>query len=517
MAANDKSADAILDRAAELVDPGVRWQRSLWNTGLLLSLKEIIEASDAVGAGALSNASVKWLADNAKGRVGGDPGAGSKAERRAIGLLLTRDLTSGGVNYRELVNWTHAIEGSYLRRWIGAVSASGERPTREASARALAAHLLDCGFSPAGLSTWISALSISETADLFEAADALVTAPMTTFEVMILFEKPPAAKIARPSEWRDATAVGAWLGENGFSSKRQHGGLLLQIEARDAGSAASRAADIVDRLQARVSVGMRDTVRVIPSAFVAGVAQPIGLRRVRKVEVRALDREDRLLFLERTGPVDDALELVSHLNGAPAPVAVTGGWSAIESLLSGPGDQDKVVTAERFGDLVACSWPRAELTTLAWARIKQESSDELGEALSSCETNRQRSQKVLEHLSGGGDLELVAPRDRLGQRRVEKIATAPREQLLAIQCQTVASLRRLYRQRNLVAHGGQVSGEALSATLRTAAPLVGAGLDRITHASLTRSAVPLDLAAQARFELERAGSLGAPPITALLE
>lgn len=517
MVASDNPAEAIVNRTAELVDPGVRWQRSLWNTGLVLSLNEIVEASDAVGAGALSTASVKWLADSAKGRVARDPGAGSTTERKAIATLLTRDLSSGGANYLELLNWIAAIEDAYLGRWIAAFSTTEDRPSRETSARALSAYLLDVGFSPAALTSWLKGLSIAKAEDLFEAAQSLVEGSGGTYEVLIPFEKPPPVRIARPSEWRDAKESSAWLQAHGFGQRRQHGGLLLNIDARDPNSAASRAADVVDRLLARVSVGMRDTVRVSPSAYVLGVSSPVPLRRVRRVEVRALEREDRLLFLDRSGPVDDALELVSHLNGAPAPVAVTGGWSAIESLLSGPGDSDKVVTAERFAYLVACSWPRAELTTLAWARLKQEPSDALGGSLAACQTNRERCQVILDHLSSEGDLGLEAARDRLGQRRVQKLVRGPREGLQAIQRQTAASLRRLYRQRNLVVHGGQVAGEALSATLRTVAPLVGAGLDRITHAYLTEGTEALDLAARARFEVERAGSSGAPPVTALLE
>ncbi len=517
MAITDNFADAIFHRTSELVDPGVRWQRSLWNTGLVLCLKELIEASDAAQAGALSTTALKWLADYAKGRVTGDPGAGSADERKAIAKLLTHDLSSGGGNYLELRHWIEIIEDAYLPRWIEAVSDEESRPSREGSARALAAHLLDRGFSSSALTSWLNNIAISEGADLFRRAKTLVEAPSQSFDVMILFEKPPPNRIVRPPQWRDAREVSAWLDQHGFSNKRQHGGLLLSIDACDSFGAANQAADVVDRLLARVSVGTRDTVRVLPSAYIRGLSTPVNLRRIRRVEVRALEREDRLLHLERTGPVDDALELLSHLNGAPAPVAVTGGWSAIESLLSGAGDADKVVTAERLGYLVACSWPRAELTTLAWARQSQSSSDDLGKALQDCATNRERGQLLLENLTNGTDLAFETPRDRLALRRVEKLVNAPRNDLLAIQRQAVASLRRLYRQRNLVVHGGQVAGEALSATLRTVAPLVGAGLDRITHASLTQDRQPLDLAARARLEIERAGSNGGPSLTALLE
>jgi hypothetical protein len=45
-------------------------------------------------------------------------------------------------------------------------------------------------------------------------------------------------------------------------------------------------------------------------------------------------------------------------------------------------------------------------------------------------------------------------------------------------------LRRLYRQRNLVLHWGRMNAVGLRAALRTAAPLVGAGMDRIAHDEL---------------------------------
>jgi hypothetical protein len=517
MAGANNFASAVLHRTAEFVDPGVRWQRALWNTGLLLCLKELIEASDAVTTGALSTAAVKWLADNAKGRVASDPGVGSDVERRAILALLERDLSSGGANYLELKQWIDAIEAAYLPRWGEAVSSEENRPSREETARALAAHLLDLRFSPSALTSWLQAMKGEGGSELFAAADELAKRAPSTYEVMLLFAKPPPKRIARPSQWREARDVSSWLAEHGFQTMRQHGGLLLDLVDRDPYSAARQAADVVDRVLARVSVGTRETVSVMRHAFIPGLSGQIDLRRVRRVEIRALEREQRLLHLERTGPVDDALELVSHLNTAPPPVAVTGGWSAIESLLSGPGDTDKVVTAERLGYLVACSWPRAELTTLAWARQGESPDDRLGKTLLACSTNRQRSEALLATLGGEEGLAMGGARDQLAQKRVEKLMRSPRQSLLAIQREAAASLRRLYRQRNLVVHGGQVAGEALSATLRTVAPIVGAGLDRIAHASLTRGERPLDLAARARMQIERAGSDGGPDLPALLE
>ncbi len=78
-------------------------------------------------------------------------------------------------------------------------------------------------------------------------------------------------------------------------------------------------------------------------------------------------------------------------------------------------------------------------------------------------------------------------------------------------------LRRLYRQRNIVAHGGTTAAVALDAALRTAAPLVGAGLDRVVHAALTLRVEPLDLAARAENSLALVSDPLGPAVTGLLE
>lgn len=521
MAAADNYTAALAERLGDFVDPAVQWQRSLWSVGVLLALRELNEASEGVQAGALSSKAVKWLAESIRKRLPGEPGVGCEQQRKALDQLLTRDLTAGGVNHRELGFWITDVETHYLARWANAVSLEC-RPSRELAARALASHLVDSGLSSRRLRSWLRGLLDCGTAldapALVDAAAALLAQGLDTYKVMVLFERPPRKPTAPPEEWRDASAVSTWLSERGFEPRRQHGGLLLSIEARDSSGAAEQAADIIDRLVSRSSV-TRHKLQFSPDACVEGEITAVRLVRARRAEVRALEREDKLLVMASGGPIDAAIELVSHLNTAPAPVAVAGGWSAIETLLFGPGDTDKVSTADRMGYLVACSWPRAELTTLAWARRRQtgDSPDALAEELDSYQTNRERADRILQAVVTGENLHLTGGVEGLALRRMQGLVGAPRNTLLAVQHHAAESLRRLYRQRNLVLHGGKTSGVALTASLRTAAPLVGAGLDRLTHAYLTRGTDPLELAARARMEVERAGTGNAPALTALLE
>ncbi|MGH3848504.1 MAG: hypothetical protein ACRDRT_02170, partial [Pseudonocardiaceae bacterium] len=77
----------------------------------------------------------------------------------------------------------------------------------------------------------------------------------------------------------------------------------------------------------------------------------------------------------------------------------------------------------------------------------------------------------------------------------------PYSQLGDVSCIIQGVLRRLYRQRNIVVHGGNTAAIALDSALRTAAPLIGAGLDRIVHSQLINRVEPLDLAARAENSL----------------
>ena len=76
---------------------------------------------------------------------------------------------------------------------------------------------------------------------------------------------------------------------------------------------------------------------------------------------------------------------------------------------------------------------------------------------------------------------------------------------------------RLYRQRNMVLHGARMDAVALRASLRTAAPLVGAGIDRIIHAHYVGKVAPLPLTARAQIALATIGTEGGPRITTLLD
>lgn len=167
----------------------------------------------------------------------------------------------------------------------------------------------------------------------------------------------------------------------------------------------------------------------------------------------------------------------------------------------------KAVAADRMAAIIACSWPRAELTALAH-RHKPRTKDDLARAVTAGATNQERARLVAEalHTSGASALDFTGAStkysDRPAAQRMADLVQNPRPVLGDVAGAFRIALRRLYRTRNIVLHGGATQGVALEASLRTAAPLVGAGLDRIVHAAYAEDLDPLDLAARAEVALK---------------
>jgi hypothetical protein len=133
----------------------------------------------------------------------------------------------------------------------------------------------------------------------------------------------------------------------------------------------------------------------------------------------------------------------------------------------------------------------------------------LAETLATCTTNRERACAMAEALAAGNVPEMAGwfrrDVDVAAMHRMRRVVTNPRAELAAAVAIFRIAMRRLYRTRNIVLHGGATQGVALKAALRIAAPLVGAGLDRITNAALVEGLAPLDLAARAEVGLQLVG------------
>jgi hypothetical protein len=97
-----------------------------------------------------------------------------------------------------------------------------------------------------------------------------------------------------------------------------------------------------------------------------------------------------------------------------------------------------------------------------------------------------------------------------------KFLTSPKSAVNDVRVIAEDPLKRLYRHRNLVLHGGRTDAIALRSTLRVATPLVSAAMDRIAHAWYTDRTEPLRLAAIAEMRLDRLETAESPDVATIL-
>ena len=305
------------------------------------------------------------------------------------------------------------------------------------------------------------------------------------------------------------------------------GAFCFAVEARDPLAAADQARELAERFLARDAFGAdKRSLLLLDVVYADGVDGPLPLARPsRHGRIPSLHHEAQLytVIAERSR-LDAALELAAPLNHGPIAPAVSGAWAAVESLLFSAADhtddRGRVVVASRLARLVACSWPRAELTALSY-RLETSADRVLQERLRLAGSNQARAAAVEEALNAGTPAVARAggrhASDARALERMQRLAADPLGGLRETTEVFDVAFRRLYRSRNVIAHAGATAALSHDATLRVTAPLLGAALDRIAHAYLVRGVDPLALAAQAENSLLLVGADPGRALTALLE
>lgn len=504
------------------------WQRRLWNLGTVATLEEVVEAAAMQREGHFQERSVATLAAAASRQLGRDPGIGPGAVRSELQRTL-RDVHKDSASIRRLQLLLGERAPSYLDEWHEAWSGPAPFPEYEFTSRSLGAHLLDCGFSPDHLHRWLTAVTSDRgsmsVADLIDEARQLSARLPHAYEVLIPVKSLPRHKQQMPSSWLEPSDASRWIRERGpgeGASIRQNGGFVFEVEARDPWRAVEIASDIMQSLAARVIVGLpgQDELVVQDVAVVRGSPRTFPLRRPRRqVEVHALSRQGVLFDATHSslrGRLRSALDLLAPLESGSPESAIAGGWAAVEAVLKRQ-DATNVQAADELGALVACSLPRAELTTLAYAYTATYD-DPLAQQLIACSSNRDRCNLLAQAIADKTHADFPDASDGAAAARVAAILASPREVLGRVRDYSSEAFRRLYRQRNLVLHAGMSDSVAMLATLRCAPPLLGAAFDRIVHAALQDPHIEAGaLVARAEVSLQLVGSASRRSIADLLE
>lgn len=478
------------------------WNRSLWGIGVVLALDELYEGCAVMAQGHLSEASIKRVISSLNKRVGLHPGF-TGAEKRLLNQHLQQVPRPDSVAHYTIRQISSIVSADYLARW-GRVVASGNFNV-ELFARSVAGHLLDAGFSGQYLRGFINtriqgAIPFSLAQLCHDLQQEMTASPPRDFEVLLSFGAIPRLRNGVPSSWLQGPTIIDWLRTHGFDTAgvRAPAALVLRVRARDMIGAAQVARGESDRYAARTLLATGRPLNRVPKLWVAGSAAPVDLDHDRRgVEVRELYREDRIFSADANKSVDAALELLAHLDGSSPTAAVAGGWGAIEGLLAPPTDRS--TAADNLAGLVTCSFPRAELTRLA--HLVQRDYPGNYPALERAESNRERSRIIGDMIIVGSMPALRGLSDQAAATRMRKLFHNPKVELEIIREVISDSFHRLYRQRNLILHGGKLDSVALTPGLRTVAKLAGAGMDRVTHGHYVQNLKPLELVAKANIAL----------------
>lgn len=513
-------SELVVARLGEFFAEKSSWFRGLWDVGTVPALRELLELAEVTPA-VVSQEALDWYIDDVESALSKDGGV-PRPRLLEVRNLLKNKLPPGAADL--LQRLVEDIDEGYLDRWATAIDNRSEGSgaiSVERTARAIATHLLGKEFSSTYLHRWLGYRvkhdkQVWTLADLVREAEALAKEPTSSFVVLVPVNGAIDTSEA-PSSWLEASAVRKWLLQQHLAPVHQGGGWLLNVRARDKYGAVSQACEQFDRISARLRIGAQKVMRDLGMAFVEGETDRFPLRAQRRVEVGSIKRQSQLFENDGTQPsrVDAAFELLAQMDG-PQVVAVGTSWAAIEALLVAPGDKNKIAAAERMANLVACSFGRAELSLLG-SRQLREAQGPIHDPLSKCTNNRERALVMLEALRAGTALTWVDSEQRAAVERLRVLIEKPEAGLRDVLAHANRVFRRLYRQRNLVLHGGRTHSAVLSSTLRTAAPLLGAGLDRIAHAWFLKKTGPLELAATAKMRIDIAKEPAAPNLVELLE
>jgi len=456
--------------------------------------------------------------------LGPDPGVGNSAVRKRVQSLLNKDFQNDGEILREIDHIARQTQRFYLSRWADALDAGGLTLGAERTSRLLAAHMLDVGVSPGALHRWWTRWGVREPqnftlAQLLRKVDAELIGHSETFRVAVLCTEKPTVP---PPNFVAPDGVPDWLESMGaprnWLNGRYKGGLEFSATATDPGAAVAIVQAQIENIQARLVVGADARAGSLAVYHKAKVSDGpfLRLQGRRKVEVHAIERSGQVYAPSTSHPLESALALVTQLELSAPTAAIAAGWASLETVLKAPEDSGAHLVAGRLAKIVACSVSRGELTTLSYHR-RQRAKDALGAILDAEPDNESRSALLLDVLAAGVELADWSAGDKAGIARMRQLVKTPSKVLRDFVAHLEAAIVRLYRQRNIVMHGGKQDQALLQATLRVVAPLVGVGFDRMSHAYFVHGVSPLDLAAQASHQLQVADALTRADLTRLLE
>jgi hypothetical protein len=528
----------ILARMKELADGRTPWHRGLWQPGTIVLLSEVEEAVQATWAGSLTKPdAMKDIIDVAQRQLSRDPGLGGSDVQQSIVELLTKLKPVGNASAKATPELQRALDRvsayidrcrtGYMLRWIEHVDAKKISPDEvELAARLIVSHLLDEGFHRSHIHGWLTKLPVEWTLSqaLTRAREMLLQETREFTFVVSIAKAPGEVGDAFGEKWLPGEdfleAFRGAVNSKQFAVPRLGAGAIeWSCTRRDPHAALAELLAWQERILARAQLGYGNSDRIefgleVVDKNTNRIRTPRS--ELRPIRVSAIQRGRFYGMSSTFSPqLDGAIGLLASHSSSAAGPSIASVWAAAEGLLGRPGGKG-VEVADHLADIVACSFPRAELGHLAkvWA-------DEGGEdvfatllrSLSSAEQARLMSENIL---SGPGPA-FSGAADRAAVARYRQLAADPQAVLARVRSYYSSVFRRLYYQRNFIMHAAKFDSVTLGVSIRTSPVLVAAALDRIVNAQNGDPDIgPLDVAARAENELSLLGKPGARPVYELL-
>ncbi len=502
-------------RMRELSRPPSAWNRSLWSVSALTSLREVLEASAVRRDGILSDSSLSNLQQSTSISIGKDPGAGDPKARKYLQDFLNAKsvITPGSLAAATIEQAATDIEKNYLSRWAASIDKGVPDSVIEQCARCVVSHLLNRGHSRKSVADRIQAAVLTPTStvktagDLIRDLQALAVQASVEYQAVFPVISAPDSGKTQSSGWMPGAKLVEWMKQNSVpdfhANERANGAVTFRLSCLDRFAAEQTAAAHFVAIRDRAMLGARRPIESLGYFWLSGSPERVSIDPPnRGVEVASIRREDKIFSADDINPsIARAIALLAELDHGPSSAAVTSGWAALESLSMGPAeDGNRIETAVRIAALVTASFVRAELTTLAYSYAKS-NKDLLAGELKDAVNNKERCEKIMHRLLSHPSPRFGRLEDEAGTKRMVQLMADPVNTIKRINHYIECAFRRLYRLRNMVAHGARTDSIVLEAGVRAVAPLVGAAFDRIHHASISQNLSPVELIAKVQYRI----------------
>jgi hypothetical protein len=495
------------------------WTTTLFQHSTPDLLQELLVAGSQVANGVLSSRSFDELNIQVKRQFFRDPGLGDTTARTVLGAALPKnsdEFSDTSHKHRAVKSAMPDIRKAYLNNWKAELSnpgySSATFPGSLMSAAEVGAYLtaflLGLGMNSDHLVKWLDyrttfAKSPISLAQLLDQFIDMYNNSYRPLEVMIVADR-TAAPSARPTDgWLTAKQVREWLISNKFTPPRTiHGGIPYTSDQWGIYGALQAVGGTVRRLGRRSNLRSGKSLSFYPTAWIKGMRTPQKIPD--NTPIYTLLPGYQLETPSLTSPpssnrLEVAVEFVEAAATVEGPSAAGMLWASLETLLAAPRDTTKMDVVRRGADIGLIAFIRSEISNSLDVLLERCGDEPLGMALVSTPWHDRLSRlevalKTAEYES----LKRAGPRIHL--RHAARLLDQPYIKEMRTTFQHI--LAGLYRQRNLVLHGGITDGPLIDSYLRCGYPLSSAIVNRYAKANETAHIDPQVFAFRASASIE---------------